>query len=116
MNGLSTAYEQLFNGFDGLSALRDIFTWNLGQTSLSPISQILEAAEDNGLWRGTKSLKRGEFLKIKRNIGLNIYTINQGVPHAYTLDGQEELTIRFNFQKDLLLELDSHISTKPLDL
>lgn len=83
---------------------------------MNPISEILEAAEAHSLWRGVKSLKRGEFLKTGGSIDRNIYFISRGALRAYILDGQEEHTIRFGYQGDLLVALDSYISGEPSDL
>ena len=83
---------------------------------MNPINEILKATEAYGLWRGKRSLKRGDLLKSGGSIDRNIYSICDGALRAYILEDQEELTIRFGYQGDLLVALDSYISGEPSDL
>lgn len=83
---------------------------------MNPMTEIMQAAEAEGLWCGKKSLKRGEYLKTGGTIDRKIYSISSGALRAYILDEQEELTIRFGYQGDLLVALDSYISGKASDL
>jgi CRP-like cAMP-binding protein len=78
---------------------------------------LLNAAIDQAsLWRGEKSLKRGEFLKTGGTIDRKIYLISEGALRAFLLTPEEEQTIRFGYSRDILVALDSYISGEASDL
>ena len=83
---------------------------------MDPVQEILQAVDRESLWRGKKSLKRGEFLKTGGTIDQNIYLISEGALRAYLLTPDEEQTIRFGYSGDILVALDSYISGKASDL
>ncbi len=83
---------------------------------LNPVLQMLNAVEEAKLWRGTRSLKRGQFLKSGGSIDRNIYLLTEGALRAYLITEKEEQTIRFGYADDILVALDSYISGAPSDL
>ena len=83
---------------------------------MDPVSQLLGEIDRRSLWRGEKSLKRGDFLKIGGSIDRKIYLVTEGALRAYLLQDDEEQTIRFGYANDILVALDSYISGEPSDL
>jgi CRP/FNR family transcriptional regulator, anaerobic regulatory protein len=71
--------------------------------------QILE----KNLFSAPIFLKRNEFLKKDGETDTNIYYVEKGSLNIFILDQAQEQTIRFGYEKDLIVALDSFISEKP---
>lgn len=61
----------------------------------------------------TIMLERNEFLKVKGSIDTNIYYIESGSLRVFVVDNDEEQIIRFGYQQNLLVSLDSFLTGKP---
>lgn len=61
------------------------------------------------------TIKRNEFLKVKGSIDTNIYFVVSGSLRIFVLDDCEEQTIRFGYENDLIVSLDSFLTEKPSD-
>lgn len=64
----------------------------------------------------TIQLERNEFLKVKGSIDTNVYFVENGSLRIFILDDYEEQTIRFGYQGNIIVSLDSFLSGKPSDL
>ena len=62
------------------------------------------------------TIERNEFLKVKGSIDTNVYYIVSGSLRIFVLDEYEEQIIRFGYQENLIVSLDSFLSNKPSDL
>jgi CRP-like cAMP-binding protein len=61
------------------------------------------------------TIKRNEFLKVKGSIDTNIYFVVSGSLRIFVLDDCEEQIIRFGYENDLIVSLDSFLTEKPSD-
>lgn len=64
----------------------------------------------------TITISRNEFLKVKGSIDDNIYFVESGSLRLFVLDDDEEQIIRFGYQQNLIVSLDSFLTGKPSDL
>jgi CRP-like cAMP-binding protein len=64
----------------------------------------------------TLSLQRNELLKSAGSIDTNIYFIETGSLRIFRCEGETEQNIRFGYQNNLLVSLDSFLSGKPSEL
>ncbi|WP_374173365.1 Crp/Fnr family transcriptional regulator [Flavobacterium tructae] len=64
----------------------------------------------------TITISRNEFLKVKESIDDNIYFVESGSLRLFVLDDDEEQIIRFGYQQNLIVSLDSFLTGKPSDL
>jgi len=64
----------------------------------------------------TITIYRNEFLKVKGSIDRNVYFIESGSLRIFVLDDFEEQIIRFGYQNNLIVSLDSFLTGKPSDL
>lgn len=78
-------------------------------------SGILETLKTNNLFEKEVLLKRNEFLKVAGTIDTNIYFIEEGSLRIYIAQAQEEQIIRFGYQNDLIVSLDSFLTEQPSD-
>lgn len=76
---------------------------------------ILEALKTNNLFEKEVLLKRNEFLKVAGTIDTNIYYIEEGSLRIYIAQKEEEQIIRFGYQNDLVVSLDSFLTGQPSD-
>lgn len=58
-------------------------------------------------------LKRGGFLVQESEVDTNVYFIEAGAVRVYVLDGDYEHTIRFGYQNNVIVALDSFITGAP---
>ncbi|HLO55699.1 MAG TPA: Crp/Fnr family transcriptional regulator [Saprospiraceae bacterium] len=63
----------------------------------------------------TITLERNEFLKVKGSIDTNIYYVESGSLSVFILDEYEEQVIRFGYQGNIIVALDSYLTGKPSD-
>ena len=61
----------------------------------------------------TITLERNEFLKVKGSIDTNIYYVDSGSLSVFILDECEEQVIRFGYQGNIIVSLDSYLTGKP---
>ncbi len=78
--------------------------------------KILEYLSQNQLWDKKKTIARNEFIKVSGTTDTNIYYINSGSLRIFVIDEDEEHTIRFGYQDNIIVSLDSFITEKPSDL
>lgn len=78
-------------------------------------SGILELLKANNLFEKDLVLKRNEFLKVAGTLDTNIYFIEEGSLRIYIEQAQEEQIIRFGYQNDLIVALDSFLTDQPSD-
>lgn len=71
--------------------------------------------EIKNLFEKTITIERNEFLKVKGSIDTNIYFVGSGSFKIFVLDDYEEQIIRFGYQNDLIVSLDSFLTEKPSD-
>ncbi|WP_202702702.1 Crp/Fnr family transcriptional regulator [Flavobacterium sp. UGB4466] len=64
----------------------------------------------------TITLNRNEFLKVRGSIDDNIYLVESGSLRLFVLDDDDEQVIRFGYQQNLIVSLDSFLTGKPSDL
>jgi len=73
---------------------------------------ILELLQTQLSWQ-TRELKRNEFLKTSGTIDTNIYFVEEGSVRIFIEDEDEERIIRFGYQGNIIVSLDSFLSCKP---
>ncbi|PZU78044.1 MAG: Crp/Fnr family transcriptional regulator [Chryseobacterium sp.] len=73
---------------------------------------MLEFLQNELIWE-TKFLKRNEFLKISGTIDTNVYFVKEGSVRLFIEDENEERIIRFGYQGNIIVSLDSFLSGKP---
>lgn len=61
----------------------------------------------------TITVERNEFLKTNGTIDTNVYYIESGSLRVFVLDDDQEQTIRFGYQSNIIASLDSYLSGKP---
>ena len=76
---------------------------------------LIETIENNNLWESEIEISRNEYLKVKGSIDTNLYFIRNGSLRIYVIDEFEEHTIRFGYQNNFIVSLDSFITEKPSD-
>lgn len=76
---------------------------------------LLETIENDNLWEKEMEIGRNEFLKVKGSIDTNLYFIKEGSLRIFLIDEYEEHTIRFGYQNNIIVSLDSFITRKPSD-
>ncbi len=86
------------------------------KNNLTPLTNLTHEIERLQLWEQNKTLKRNEFLKHGIGIDTNLYFVVSGTLRIFVIDQEEELTIRFGYQGNIIAALDSHISGKASDL
>jgi CRP/FNR family transcriptional regulator, anaerobic regulatory protein len=63
----------------------------------------------------TIALKRNEYLQLKGNIDTNIYYVVSGSLRIYVLDDNEEQIIRFGYENDFIVCIDSFLTSETTD-
>lgn len=81
--------------------------------SVNLLIQKINALE---LWESNLIVERGGFLKVKGSIDTRLYFVESGSLRIFLMPEEEELTIRFAYQNNLIVALDSFISEAPSDL
>lgn len=76
---------------------------------------LLDVIEKNNLWEQEIEISRNEYLIEKGSIDTNLYFIKEGSLRIYVIDEFEEQTIRFGYQNNFIVCLDSFITEKPSD-
>ncbi|WP_312764693.1 Crp/Fnr family transcriptional regulator [Epilithonimonas sp.] len=73
---------------------------------------MLEFLQNELFWE-TKIFKRNEFLKTSGTIDTNVYFVEEGSVRIFIEDEDEERIIRFGYQGNIIVSLDSFLSGKP---
>ncbi|PCJ63612.1 MAG: Crp/Fnr family transcriptional regulator [Bacteroidetes bacterium] len=76
---------------------------------------LIETIENNHLWDNEIEISRNEYLKVKGSIDTNLYFIKNGSLRIYVIHELEEHTIRFGYQNNFIVSLDSFITEEPSD-
>lgn len=76
---------------------------------------LIETIEKENLWDKEVEIERNEYLKVKGSIDTNLYFIKKGSLRIYLIDEHEEHTIRFGYQNNFIVSLDSFITENPSD-
>ena len=63
----------------------------------------------------TVSIDRNKFLKVSDSIDTNVYYVESGSLRIFVLDGYDEQIIRFGYQGNIIVSLDSFLTGKPSD-
>ena len=58
-------------------------------------------------------VNRNEFIRAKNNIDNNIYFIESGSVRVFIIENDEEQIIRFGYQNNLIVLLDSFLNNRP---
>lgn len=80
------------------------------------LASLTNELESLKLWEQSKTLKRNEFLKHGVGIDTNLYFVVSGTLRIFVYDQEEELTIRFGYQGNLITALDTYLTGNPSDL
>ena len=83
---------------------------------MNPQELLLQKIKEQHLWDRSISLNRNEFLKRKGSIDTNIYFVKSGSLRIFVMDEEEEQTIRFGYQNNVIGALDSYITESPSDM
>ncbi|MBV7530695.1 Crp/Fnr family transcriptional regulator [Chitinophaga sp. sic0106] len=75
--------------------------------------EILQTFRAQHLFDRTITLGRNEYLKHAGTADTNIYLIEEGSVRIFIVDGEEERIIRFGYQGNIIVSLDSFLSGKP---
>ncbi len=78
-------------------------------------NRINKMIEIKHLYEKKLTVERNEYLKVKGSIDTNIYFIESGSLRIFVLDDCEEQIIRFGYENDLVVSLDSFLTEKPSD-
>ncbi len=76
---------------------------------------LIKSIDNNNLWEKEIEIRRNEYLKVKGSIDTNLYFIKNGSLRIYVIDEYEEHTIRFGYQNNFIVSLDSFITERPSD-
>jgi CRP-like cAMP-binding protein len=78
-------------------------------------ADLIELIETQGLIEREVVIERNGFLKTAGSTDTNIYFIAEGSLRVYVMDEHEERTIRFGYQNNILVSLDSFLTEKASD-
>lgn len=70
---------------------------------------------ESNIFNKTIALSRNEFLKVGNTIDTNVYFIEKGSLRIFVLDGEEERIVRFGYQGNMVVAIDSFLSGKTSD-
>lgn len=76
-------------------------------------ADLIALIEENHLVEKVVTFERNQFLKTAGSIDTNIYFIEEGSLRVLVVDADEERTIRFGYQNNILVSLDSFLTEKP---
>lgn len=78
-------------------------------------AELIALIVSNKLIEQTRTIERNEFLKKAGTVDKNIYFIEEGSLRVFVVDREEERTIRFGYQNNILVSLDSFLTDLPSD-
>jgi CRP-like cAMP-binding protein len=76
-------------------------------------ADLIGLIESNQLVEKEITIERNAFLKTEGSIDTHIYFVEEGSLRVYVMDENEERTIRFGYQNNILVSLDSFLTEKP---
>ena len=76
---------------------------------------IIEKFDIGSLFEKTVTIERNQFLKKGGSTDTHIYFIERGSLRIFITDGEEERIIRFGYQNNIIVALDSFFTQKPSD-
>jgi CRP/FNR family transcriptional regulator, anaerobic regulatory protein len=82
---------------------------------MNPVEILLQEVESQKLFEKTIILSRNEFLKHSGTIDTNAYFIESGSLKISVFNENEERIIRFGYQNDFIVALDSFFTENPSD-
>lgn len=68
---------------------------------------LAQAIREANLFEKTITLPRNAYLKEAGSIDTNLYLVEEGSLRIFVLDGQEQRIVRFGYENDLIVALDS---------
>lgn len=83
---------------------------------MNQLEQLIELIDIQHLWQEEKDISRNEFIKLSGSIDTKIYFIVDGSLRIFIRDDIEEHTIRFGYQNNFIVALDSYLSESPSPL
>lgn len=78
-------------------------------------ADIIRKFSESGLFDRKITLQRNEFLKQSGTIDTDIYWIEKGSIKIYIVDNGEERIVRFGYDGNIIVSLDSFLSGLPSD-
>ncbi len=86
-------------------------------SSPNPLEKLLQLIKQNELWEGERILQRNEYLKMDGTKDSRLYYIISGSLRVFVFDPDtdEEHTIRFGYQNNIITDLSSFITDAPSD-
>lgn len=78
-------------------------------------AETIQSFLDSGLFDRKLVLNRNEILKGSGTVDTNIYWVQEGSLKIYIVDNEEERIIRFGYEGNIIVSLDSFISGRPSD-
>lgn len=82
---------------------------------MNPINKLIHEITDLNLWNKEITIERNDYLKTAGTVDTNIYLVLEGCIRIFVIDPEEEHTIRFGYQNNLIAALDSFINEQPSD-
>lgn len=79
----------------------------------SPITALRTYLSKHNLWHKTIELKRGDHLHMAGAVDDNIYHVESGLLRSYVLVNDDEQIIRFGYQGDFVVAMDSFFTGQP---
>jgi CRP/FNR family transcriptional regulator, anaerobic regulatory protein len=76
-------------------------------------ADLIELIKSNNLVEKEVTIERNGFLKTAGSTDTNIYFIEEGSLRVFVCDQLEERTIRFGYQHNILVSLDSFLTEQP---
>lgn len=76
-------------------------------------ADLIALIEANHLSTKTVTVGRNEFVKTAGTVDTDIYFVEEGSLRIFVVDEAEERTIRFGYQNNILVSLDSFLTGKP---
>jgi CRP-like cAMP-binding protein len=76
-------------------------------------SDIISLITVNNLVEKTITVERNELLKHEFTVDTDIYFIKEGSLRVFVYDGDDERNVRFGYENNLLVSLDSFLTEKP---
>jgi len=76
---------------------------------------IIEKFDIGSLFEKTVTVERNQFLKKGGSADTHIYFIESGSLRIFITDGEEERIVRFGYQNNIVVALDSFFTQKPSD-
>ncbi|WP_308130896.1 Crp/Fnr family transcriptional regulator [uncultured Flavobacterium sp.] len=76
---------------------------------------IIDKFDIGSLFEKTVTIERNQFLKKGGSTDTHIYFIASGSLRIFITDGEEERIVRFGYQNNIIVALDSFFTQKPSD-